>query len=158
MRLHKYRVTAGIEILAAAIAVVAFAAAASPSAAASDIFGLWATEHNNGRVAIVRCGNAICGKVVDGKVLRVNPDQRDVFNPDKRKRSRPIKGLMVLEGYRGGPVEWNGGHVYDPQTGLGSTDSRLHLTSPDTLLVEGCQWVLCRSQTWRRVRDARPRG
>ena len=37
---------------------------------------------------------------------------------------------MVLEGYRGGPVEWNGGTVYDPQTGMGSTDLRLHLTSP----------------------------
>jgi len=155
---HRFRVTAGIEFLLAALAVIAFAGAASPSAAASDIFGVWATEHGNGHVAIMRCGDAICGKVVDGKVLHVNPDQRDVFNPDRSKRARPIMGLTVLEGYRGGPAEWKGGKVYDPQTGLTSNDSRLHLTSPDTLTVEGCRWVLCRSQTWTRVRDTGPRG
>jgi len=158
MRPHKYRVTAGMEVFAAAVAVVAFAAVASPSAAANDIFGVWSTGANNGRVAIMPCGDAICGKVIDGRVLRVNPDQRDVFNPDKSKRSRLVKGLVVLEGYHGGPVEWKGGHVYDPQTGLSSSDSRLHLTSPDTLQVEGCQWVLCRSQTWTRVRITAPRG
>jgi uncharacterized protein (DUF2147 family) len=152
MRFRKYRVTAGVEFLFAAIAVVAFAGVASPSAAANDIFGVWSTDQNNGRVAIVRCGDAICGKVIDGKVLHANPDQRDVFNPDRSKRDRPIKGLMVLEGYRGGPAEWKGGWVYDPQTGMMSSDSRLHLTSPDTLTVEGCRWVLCRSQTWTRVR------
>lgn len=158
MRFRKYRVTAGIELLFAGLAVLAFAGIVSPSAAANDIFGIWATEHNTGRVAIVPCGDAICGKVIDGKVLHLNPNQRDVFNPDKSKRMRPIRGLFVLEGYRGGPAEWKGGKVYDPQTGLSSNDSRLQLTAPDTLMIEGCQWVLCRSQTWTRVRSAHPRG
>ncbi len=154
MHLRKFRVTAGIEFLFAAFAVVAFAGLASPSAAANDIFGVWATEHNSGHIAIVRCGDAICGKVIDGKVLHVNPHQTDIFNPDRAMRNRPIKGLLVLEGYRGGPVEWKGGKVYDPQTGIMSNDSRLHLTSPDTLQIEGCRWVLCRSQTWTRVHGA----
>lgn len=153
MQLRKYRVTAGIEFLFAAIAVLAFAGLASRSAAASDIFGVWTTDKGNGRVAITRCGDAICGRVIDGKVLHINPAQTDIFNPDKAKRDRPIKGLFVLEGYKGGPSEWTGGTVYDPQTGIASHDSRLHLLTPDTLQVEGCRWVLCRSQTWTRVRD-----
>ncbi len=158
MRLRKYRITAGVELLLAGLAVLAFAGIVRPAAAANDIFGMWSTEQNNGRIAIVHCGDAVCGKVIDGKVLHLNPDQRDVFNPDRAKRKRPIKGLFVLEGYRGGPVEWKGGTVYDPQTGLSSTESRLQLTSPDTLTVEGCQWVLCRSQTWTRVRPRHPQG
>lgn len=150
--LRKYRITAGFEFLLAAIAVIIIAIHASPSAAANDIFGVWSTESNNGRVAIIPCGGAICGKVIDGKVLHINPAQTDIFNPDRSKRTRPIRGLFVLNGYKGGPSEWRGGTVYDPQTGIFSNDSRLYLTSPDTLKIEGCRWVVCRSQTWTRVR------
>jgi uncharacterized protein (DUF2147 family) len=154
MQLRKYRITAGIEFLFAAIAVVAIAGLASPSAAASDIFGVWSTEKDNGHVAIMRCGDAICGRVIDAKVLHVNPAQTDIFNPDRAKRARPLLGLVVLQGYRGGDGEWFGGMIYDPQTGIASGDSRLMLTSPDTLMVEGCRAVLCKSQTWTRVRNA----
>ena len=42
--------------------------------------------------------------------------------------------------------------VYDPQTGDETHDSTLTLVSPDTLKVEGCRLVLCRSETWTRVR------
>jgi uncharacterized protein (DUF2147 family) len=160
MWLRKFGVTAGVEFLFAAIAVVGFAGVASPPTSASDIFGVWSTEKGDGRVAITRCGDAICGRVIDGKVLHVNPAQTDIFNPDRAKRARPIRGLFVLEGYKGGPSEWTGGTLYDPHTGIASSDSRLHLLAPDTLQVEGCRWVLCRSQTWTRVRDnlASPRG
>jgi len=41
MRYRELRITAGIEFLLAAIAVAAFAAFASPSAAADAILGLW---------------------------------------------------------------------------------------------------------------------
>ncbi len=44
---------------------------------------------------------------------------------------------MILDGYRGGPPQWRGGSVYDPQTGDETYDSTLTLVSPDTLKVEG---------------------
>jgi len=120
-------------------------------AAANSIFGLWATEKNNGRVLIELCGNAICGRVVDGNQLRANPDQMDVNNPDPAKRARRVKGLTILDGYTGSPPQWSGGSVYDPQTGDETHDSTLILVSPDTLKVEGCRIIFCRSETWTRA-------
>lgn len=125
--------------------------AAPPAAAGGGIFGLWATGKNNGRVLIERCGAALCGRVVDGNQLRANPDQTDVNNPDPAKRARRVKGLMILEGYSGGPAQWQGGSVYDPQTGDETHDSVLTLVAPDTLRVEGCRLLFCRSETWTRA-------
>jgi uncharacterized protein (DUF2147 family) len=123
-----------------------------PSAsAATGIFGQWATEKNNGRVLIEPCGTAICGRVIDGNPLRANPDQMDVNNPDPEKRARLVKGLMILEGYKGHAPQWRGGSVYDPQTGDETRDSTLTLLSPDTLEVRGCRFIFCRSETWTRV-------
>lgn len=122
------------------------------AASAEGIFGAWATATNNGRVLIEPCGGAVCGRVIDGNQLRANPDQTDVHNPDPDKRSRRVKGLVILQGYAGGPTEWYGGSVYDPQTGDEASDSSLTLVAPDTLKVEGCQaYVLCRSETWTRA-------
>ncbi len=86
-------------------------------AATAGVFGVWATEKNNGRVLIEPCGAAICGRVIDGDQIRADPDQADVNNPDPAKRARRVKDLTILEGYRGSPPQWNGGTVYDPQTG-----------------------------------------
>jgi uncharacterized protein (DUF2147 family) len=135
------------------LACLCIAIIALPSvAAASGVFGMWATEKNNGRVLIEQCGPALCGRIVDGNQLRANPAQPDVNNPDPAKRARHVKGLLILEGYDGGPSEWRGGRVYDPQTGDETDNSTLTLVSPDTLKVEGCRLVLCRSETWTRVR------
>lgn len=127
----------------------------APTAIASDgsLFGIWATQYNNGRVEIEPCGAAVCGHVLDGDQLRANPGQTDIHNPDPAKQSRRVKGLRILEGYRGGPVEWRGGTVYDPRTGNQSNDSYLTLLTPDTLQVKGCRWVVCRSEILRRLRE-----
>jgi len=127
-------------------------AASTPAAAATQgVFGLWATQKNNGRVLIEPCGAALCGRVIDGDQLRANPDQRDVHNPDPAKRGRRVRGLVILRDYRGGPPQWRGGSVYDPQTGDDARDSTLTLVSPGTLQVEGCRLVFCRSETWSRA-------
>ena len=124
---------------------------AMPSVAtANGILGLWATEKNNGRVLIEPCGAAICGRVIDGNQLRADPEQLDINNPDPSKRSRHVKGLVILDGYRGGPPQWSGGSVYDPQTGDETHDSTLTLVAPDTLEVKGCKIIFCRSETWTR--------
>ena len=134
------------------LACLCAAALALPSGACADsIFGTWATQKNNGRVVIEPCGGAVCGRVIDGNQIRANPDQRDVHNPDPGKRERRVKGLMILEGYTGGPSEWSGGTVYDPQTGDEAHDSTLTLVAPGTLKVEGCRLIFCRSETWTRV-------
>lgn len=133
------------------VCLCAAALTAVPAAAASGILGLWATEKNNGRVLIEPCGAALCGRVVDGNQLRANPEQTDVHNPDPARRTRRVKGLMILQGYSGGPPQWRGGSIYDPQTGDESHNSSLTLVSPDTLEVRGCRLFFCRSETWTRA-------
>jgi uncharacterized protein (DUF2147 family) len=102
-------------------------------------------------VLIEPCGAALCGRVVDGNQLRANPEQVDVHNPDPAKRTRRVKGLMILQGYSGGPPQWTGGSIYDPQTGDESHNSTLTLVAPDMLKVRGCRLLFCRSETWTRT-------
>ena len=125
--------------------------AATPAVAATGVFGLWTTEKNNGRVLIQPCGPALCGRVVDGNQLRTNANQLDVNNPDPAKRARRVKGLVILEGYTGGPEIWQGGSVYDPQTGDQADSSTLTLVSPGMLKIRGCRILFCRSEIWTRA-------
>ena len=125
---------------------------AMPAAAsAADITGIWATGTEGGRVEIYRCGKALCGRVVDASRLRANPDLRDVRNSDARLRQRRIKGLVVLNGFAGGPVEWKGGPVYDPETGDGAGRGYLKLLANGKLELKGCVALFCRTKVWTRA-------
>ena len=140
--------------LLAAIAAPAFAQDSN-----SVLFGIWATPKNNGKVSIEACENGgVCARVIDGRQLRQNPNQADVLNPDLSKRTRRVMGLNILEGYTGGPTEWKGGTVYDPQTGDSSSNSTLTLTAPNTLVVKGCRFVFCRSETWTKIQSTASSG
>lgn len=114
--------------------------------------GVWATEKYNGRAQVYACGAGLCGKILDGDPLRANPDQRDIYNKDPALRTRKVKGMVVFQGYAGGPPEWRGGPFYDPQTGDRSRTGTLKMAGPNTLIVKGCIGPLCRSERWTRVR------
>ncbi len=139
-------------------AMALIAAAGGGSAAASQgsgnaIAGQWSTVSNGGQVELYRCGAAICGKVVDAASLRANPDQRDLKNPDRKLRDRRLKGLVVLHGFEGGPREWTGGPVYDPETGEGAARATLTLRADGKLEVKGCKAaIFCRTKIWSRAR------
>lgn len=137
-------------------AMALVAAAGGGSAAASQgsgaIAGLWSTGSNGGQVELYRCGAAICGKVVDAAPLRANPDHHDVKNPDRKLRDRRLKGLVVLQGFEGGPPEWKGGPLYDPESGDGAAAGTLTLRADGKLEVKGCKAVLfCRTKVWTRL-------
>lgn len=131
--------------------VVAGLLAMPAAASAADITGIWATGTEGGRVEIYRCGKALCGRVVDANRLRANPDLRDVRNSDARLRQRRIKGLVVLNGFAGGPVEWKGGPVYDPETGDGAGRGYLKLLANGKLELKGCVALFCRTKIWTRA-------
>lgn len=136
-----------IAIILAGVAALAVPAAAS----AADITGIWATGTEGGRVEIYRCGKALCGRLVDASRLRANPDLRDVRNSDTKLRQRKLKGLVVLNGFTGGPREWKGGPVYDPETGDGASSGQLKLLSNGKLELKGCVAFFCRTKLWSRA-------
>lgn len=138
-------------------AMILAAAAGGGSAAASQgsgaIAGLWSTGSNGGRVKLYRCGAAICGKVVDAAPLRANSGHRDVKNPDRKLRERRLRGLVVLQGFEGGPREWKGGPLYDPESGDGAAAGTLTLRVDGKLEVKGCKAaIFCRTNVWTRAR------
>lgn len=120
-------------------------------ASAADITGVWETGTEGGRVEIYRCGKALCGKVVDARRFRANPDLRDMRNSDPKLRQRKLKGLVVLNGFTGGPREWKGGPVYDPETGDGAAKGQLRLLDSGKLELKGCVILFCRSKIWSRA-------
>lgn len=134
------------------LTTLAFLTAIALPASARDLTGIWATGTEGGRVQIYRCGSALCGKVVDAARLRTNPDLTDQRNSDPKLRNRRLRGLVVLEGFTGGPAEWQGGPVYDPETGSGARKGYLKLLPDGKLELKGCVAFFCRTKIWTRTR------
>ena len=122
---------------------------------ADDIAGRWITETRHGIVEITPCGASICGRLIDSDTIRGDPRSRDDNNKDPAQRQRPLKGLMMLQGFHAGTAHsaksWNSGSVYNPDDG-GTYHGTITVVDARTLKVRGCiVWPLCKSQVWKRV-------
>lgn len=137
-------------MLRIALLAAAMTAAAAPALAA-DIVGRWRTP-TNGEVEIYRCGAALCGRLLGSPRLNREPDLTDQANKDAAKRGRKLKGMTILEGFAGGPTEWKGGRLYNPEDGNTYTGV---ITAMDgvTLKLKGCVVApLCKTQVWTRMK------
>jgi uncharacterized protein (DUF2147 family) len=134
-------------------AMILAAAALAPgvSGQSSSIAGRWMTETRHGVVEISPCGGSICGRLIDSDSIRADPQKRDDHNRDPAQRQRPLKGLMMLQGFHAAAAQWNDGSVYNPDDG-GTYHGTLTMVDARTLKVRGCiVWPLCKSQVWKRV-------
>ena len=68
------------------------------------------------------------------------------------RRDRPAGGAIA--GFKGGPEKWSGGTLYNPGDGH-TYGGSLTLLDPDHLLLKGCVLfgLVCKSQTWTRLKD-----
>lgn len=137
--------------LFAIIAPSLMTGAAFANNGAQNITGVWHTGTDDGKVEIYRCGATYCGKLIDAAVLRRDPDLRDAQNRDPKLRDRRLKGLVVLHGFAGGPTQFKGGPLYDPETGDKATRGELKLLPSGKLEVKGCVAFFCRTKIWTRV-------
>ena len=116
--------------------------------------GTWTNEAKEARFEIYQCGNKMCGKIVwlaepnrDGK------PKTDINNPNKKLQSRPVKGLVFLQGFEYDENnKWDDGTIYDPQSGK-TYSSYMKVLDKNTLEVKGYIGisVIGRSQIWTRV-------
>jgi uncharacterized protein (DUF2147 family) len=126
--------------------------APAPVAAADPVVGRWKTETRGGVVEIQRCGPSVCGRLLTSEHLRTNPNLRDANNKDAALRSRPLRNLQILSGFRWSGGAWDGGRIYNAEDGRTYT-AKITVTDPNTLKLRGCVFVpLCKTQTWTRVR------
>jgi uncharacterized protein (DUF2147 family) len=133
-------------ISAAASAIVAHA-----SGTAAPAEGFWRAGSGGAVIEVHTCGDSLCGRVVDSDDLRNNPYLTDDANKDPTLRTRPVKGMDILQGFKGGPKVWTGGHIYNPGDGR-MYHAEVKLLAPDRLKVTGCLvFPLCGAQVWRKA-------
>jgi uncharacterized protein (DUF2147 family) len=138
-------------LLRAASALVLSLAIAGPAFAA-DITGRWRTPGNGGEVEVYACGAAICGRLISSAHIARDPNALDARNENAALKTRKLKGLTFLTGFTGGPTEWKGGKVYNPEDGKTYAGS-ITAVGADTLKLKGCVVApLCKTQTWTRIR------
>jgi len=136
--------------LAAALMLTAGAAPTLAAGEASPI-GVWKTPDDNGQIEIFACGGKLCGRIVTSAQIRANPGLKDSANKDPALRNRPLKGLVLMTGFSGGPARWTGGAIYRPQDG-GTYQGTIDLVDAGTLKLKGCVVApLCQTQTWKRA-------
>lgn len=135
------------------LAIVAALTAAAPAVAqTSTLVGAWKSPTRGGVIAIAVCGATVCGKLVDGDDLRAVPDATDIRNRNAALRARPLKGLLLLQGFTGGPERWVGGTVYNPDDG-GTYSGAITRIDADHLRLKGCIiFPFCKTEVWTRVR------
>ena len=116
----------------------------------TDATGVWKTPRG-ATVRVERCGPALCGRILTLAANPSNSNATDINNAEKSLRSRPLKGLPMLQGFTGGPTRWSGGTVYNPEDGK-TYSGNLELTNPNALKLTGCAFrIFCKSQIWARV-------
>ena len=123
-------------------------AAAAHAQTAEDAFGVWQNPENKSHTKFYKCGSGVCGKIV--KV--VDGQKTDDKNPDPAKRSRPVVGLVILQGAKKtGPATWSG-TLYNRADGK-SYAGTLTVKSKTAVDLAGCvAAILCKTTTFTRVR------
>ena len=116
---------------------------ATPALAADPVVGLFKTQPGDdggyGHVEIFECEDRICG------VLQA------AFNGDGEPVASDAVGKrMIWDMQAKGDGEYRRGKIWAPDRDK-TYNSKMDL-SGDTLEVSGCVLVICRAQTWTRVK------
>jgi uncharacterized protein (DUF2147 family) len=130
-------------IWGATFLLAGFAAAAEPQP-----IGEWRTADGRANVRIDDCDGVLWGIISWEK----EPGGVDSYNPDPAERNHPTLGVHILRAMKPTkPGLWQG-EIYNPENGK-TYDSRVSLTSPDVLRIEGCVLgFLCGGENWTRIK------
>ena len=133
--------------LVAAGAALALAGVAYAQSA-DDALGVWENPENKSHTEFYKCGAGVCGKIVRA----VDGQKTDDKNPDPAKRSRPIVGLVIMQGAKkAGPTSWSG-QLYNRADGK-TYAGTLTVKSRNAVELSGCvAVVLCKTTTFTRVK------
>jgi uncharacterized protein (DUF2147 family) len=143
------------KFLALAVLVVV-GSGTTTSTFAADPLGKWQTENGKATVAIVNCGDALCGNIVALKEPNdpaTGKPKIDKNNADTAKRTRPVIGVqIVIEMRRDGTADKWKGQIYNAEDGKTYSGS-IALVNPTTLNLQGCALggLACKTQTWTRT-------
>ncbi len=117
------------------------------------IVGKWYNTEKDAQVEIFKEGNKYAGKIVWLQEPTENGKPKvDKNNSDQSKRSRPIMGMRLLNGfeYKGGT--WENGTIYDPKNGK-TYSCTIKKKDSNTLEVRGYVGIslIGRTVEWTKV-------
>jgi len=120
---------------------------------ASDVTGKWITEEVKSVVEIYEKDGKYYGKIIWLKDPNGDDGlpKKDKENPDPSLRKREIVGMVFMSGFIFNGKSWEGGTVYDPESG-NTYSGNMKLRSADVLDLRGYMGVslLGRTATWYR--------
>ncbi len=123
--------------------------------AGDKLVGLWEPSNGKARVKIEKIGTKYYGKIVwlkEPNDPQTGQPKLDKNNPDESMRTVPLKGYRLLKDFVYADGEWNGGTIYDPESG--STYSCVIKAKDDNSLdIRGFVGVkaLGRTDVWKRM-------
>lgn len=139
--------------------LVALVIALLPIAAISEsagIEGRWLNADGDGWIEITITDDRLVGKIVGSPNDRPGDAPRlDDLNPDPALRSRPLRGLIIMSGFRyDSDGRWVGGRVYDPNSG-NTYKGTIRQVDANTLELRGYVGISLfgRTETWKRDDD-----
>lgn len=106
-----------------------------------QILGRWISAEKDLAVEVYKADDRYLAKVVWFDCSKPNTPPMaqhfDTENPNPKLRSRPWLGMVVLNnlGFNG-KDEWNGGTVYDPNSGR-TYRTVVRMASPNAIIVRG---------------------
>ena len=140
------------EFVIATLAVLLLAAPAKAQSSGGGPDGIWLTQAGDAKVRVSKCGAGICGVVVwlrEPIDRQTGKPQVDDKNPNPSLARRPIIGLPLFSGmHPTGPSQW-AGQIYNADDGK-TYASKISVTGPGTLKVEGCVGAFCGGEDWSR--------
>ena len=122
---------------------------------ADDIVGIWLTAGKEAaKIQIFKYEEKYYGKIVWLKNPTVKGSAKvDRNNPVKSKRTNPVLGLVLLNGFKfNGEDEWKEGNIYDPGSGK-TYEAFMYLKDRNTLKLRGFIGIsfFGRTETWTRA-------
>jgi uncharacterized protein (DUF2147 family) len=121
------------------------------------IEGVWLNGDGDGWIELVIRDGELTGRIVGSPddPENLKPSRLDIENPDPALRSRPLRGLVIMTGFRyEGDGKWSGGRIYDPNSG-NTYKGTIGVENADTLKLRGYVGISLfgRTDTWTRRLD-----
>nr|WP_305888866.1 DUF2147 domain-containing protein [Parvularcula maris] len=115
-----------------------------------DIEGVWWTRGGNAQVEIEETGSSVRGTIIWTSAAAEVAAGRMVKKDDLPDVYRI--GKVLFEDYDRGADRWENGTIYSLEDGKAYASS-LRRVDEETLAVEGCLGIFCRTQLFTRASD-----
>ncbi len=96
------------------------------------------------------------GKGYEGKIVALNNfengETKDVNNPDKKEREKPLLGKVIIEGltYDAASGQWSGASMYAPEKGM-TVNLKVKSVSDSGAVAEGSKFLFSKTITWEKI-------